>query len=161
MIKVLFVCMGNICRSPTAQGVFRGLVERRGLQHHISTDSAGTIAFHVGNPPDRRAMATAKTRGFDLSDMRARQVSASDFSRFDYVLAMDESNHQDLQRICPDGMEHKLHMFLDFAPQLDEREVPDPYYGGQHGFEHVFDLVEAASAGLIRHIEVQDLVKSD
>lgn len=151
-ISVLFVCMGNICRSPTAQGVFRALVEGEGLEQRIQTDSAGTIAYHVGEPPDRRARETADKRGIDLNDLRARKVVAEDFERFDYVLAMDEDNYRDLLEICPPGMEERLHLFMDFAPQLAEKEVPDPYYGGVAGFDRVFNLVEDASRGLLDHI---------
>lgn len=156
-IKVLFVCMGNICRSPTAQGVFRGLVQKQNLSHLIETDSAGTIDYHIGNMPDRRAQETAKLRGLDLSDLRARQVKRQDFLEFDYLLAMDRDNYQDLRSLCPPGHEHKLYLFLDFAPHIGQREVPDPYYGGQAGFDQVFDLVEQASEGLLRHIRERDL----
>jgi protein-tyrosine phosphatase len=151
-INVLFVCMGNICRSPTAQGVFRALIEREGLAERIRTDSAGTIAYHVGEPPDRRARETAEKRGIDLNDLRARKVEAMDFERFDYVLAMDRDNYRDLKQICPRGMEDRLHMFMDFAPQRQENEVPDPYYGGVAGFDRVFDMVEDASVGLLEDI---------
>jgi protein-tyrosine phosphatase len=152
MIKVLFVCMGNICRSPTAHGVFTKVVEDQLLSDTIKTDSAGTHAYHVGEPPDRRAQAAAKRRGVDLSQLRARKVSPVDFELFDYVLAMDEDNYRELELICPVGYEHKLRLFLDFAPQLNTREVPDPYYGGESGFERVLDLIEAASEGLLEEI---------
>ncbi len=152
MVKVLFVCMGNICRSPTAHGVFRELVRQEGLEDAIQIDSAGTHAYHVGNPPDQRAQATARNRGIDLSDLRARQVNPEDFERFDYVLAMDEENLAILRELCPPGREERLRLFLDFAPQRPEREVPDPYYGGPQGFEHVFDLVEEAARGLLEEI---------
>lgn len=152
MVKVLFVCMGNICRSPTAHGVFRELVRQEGLEDAIQIDSAGTHAYHVGNPPDQRAQATARNRGIDLSDLRARQVNPEDFERFDYVLAMDEENLAILRELCPPGREERLRLFLDFAPQRPEREVPDPYYGGPQGFEHVFDLVEEAARGLLEDI---------
>ena len=155
MIRVLFVCMGNICRSPTAQGVFRHLVEQEGLGRLIATDSAGTIDYHAGRAPDRRARETALKRGLDLSDLRARQAVAKDFEEFDYVLAMDRDNYVDLQRICPSGQESKLHLFLDFAPHLEIREVPDPYYGGPAGFERVFDMVEEAARGLLDDIKAQ------
>lgn len=151
-IRVLFVCMGNICRSPTAHGVFRDLVRREGLEQAIAIDSAGTHSYHVGSPPDRRAQETARARGFDLSDLRARQATAEDFRQFDYVLAMDRDNHQGLASLCPKGLEQRLHLFLDFAPELKISEVPDPYYGGQRGFDQVFDMVEAASQGLLAHI---------
>ncbi len=151
-VKVLFVCMGNICRSPTAHGVFRELVRREGLDREIGIDSAGTHAYHVGNPPDQRAQAMARTRGIDLSDLRARQVEPLDFSVYDYILAMDEENHAILMQQCPPGEEHRVHLFLDFAPEQGVTEVPDPYYGGAQGFEYVFDLVEAASRGLLADI---------
>jgi len=156
-ISVLFVCMGNICRSPTAQGVFRNLVKQRGLSEHILTDSAGTIDYHAGEPPDRRARATAERRGIDLSDLRARKALVKDFERFDYLIAMDRANYSDLLALCPPGFEERLHLFLDFAPQRPEDEVPDPYYGGVAGFDRVFDLVEEASRGLLRHIQERNL----
>jgi len=152
MVKVLFVCMGNICRSPTAHGVFRELVRQEGLTDHIEIDSAGTHAYHVGEPPDGRAMETARRRGVDLSDLRARRAESDDFARFDYVLAMDQDNYHGLSSICPQGMHDKIHMFMDFAPEMRTREVPDPYYGGAKGFEHVLDLVDAAAAGLLAEI---------
>ena len=151
-VKVLFVCMGNICRSPTAHGVFRKLVESQGLADIIVIDSAGTHAYHVGNPPDQRAQQTALYRNLDLSDLRARQTANDDFERFDYLLAMDEDNYSILESSCPAGMEHKLHLFMNFAPELGLREVPDPYYGGDRGFEQVFDMIEAASQGLLDDI---------
>jgi protein-tyrosine phosphatase len=151
-INVLFVCMGNICRSPTAHGVFRALVEREGLADRIVTDSAGTLAYHVGEPPDRRARETAVRRGIDLSDLRARKAVTEDFERFDYLLAMDRENYRELMAICPPGYEDRLFLFLDFAPHRHEEEVPDPYYGGVAGFDRVFDLVEDASKGLLEHI---------
>ena len=157
MVRVLFVCMGNICRSPTAQGVFRGMVEKEGLSHRIATESAGTIDYHIGNAPDRRARETAVKRGLDISDLRARQAVAEDFIEFDYVLAMDRENYADLQAICPEGHEEKLHLFLNFAPDLQLQEVPDPYYGGSAGFERVFDMVEEAAAGLLSRIKERDL----
>ncbi|MEJ2618948.1 MAG: low molecular weight phosphotyrosine protein phosphatase [Candidatus Thiodiazotropha sp.] len=156
-VKVLFVCMGNICRSPTAQGVFRDIVEKSGLDDQIGTDSAGTIDYHAGGKPDRRARETANKRGIDLNDLRARQVTVADFEQFDYVLAMDHSNYEDLKALCPPGEAHRLHLFMDFAPNRTEQEVPDPYYGGAAGFENVFDMVEEASQGLLSHIRQQHL----
>jgi protein-tyrosine phosphatase len=144
--------MGNICRSPTAHGVFRKLVTEQGLDHLIEIDSAGTHAYHVGNPPDRRAQATALRRGVELGDLTARQASREDFETFDYVLAMDQDNYHGLSAICPPGQERKIGLFLDFAPDITAREVPDPYYGGADGFEKVFDMVEAASQGLLADI---------
>ncbi len=151
MTKVLFVCMGNICRSPTAEGVFRHKVQQNNLQDQISIDSAGTHAYHVGNPPDRRAQDAALKRDIDLSQQRARRVSGDDFSEFDYVIAMDESNLDDLLSICPAGYEDRLHLFLAFSDS-ENREVPDPYYGQGRGFEIVLNLVEDASEGLLKHI---------
>ena len=149
--------MGNICRSPTAEGVFRKLVRDEGLEGHILTDSAGTHAYHVGEPPDRRAQATAVNRGIDISDLRARKALASDFAEYDYVLAMDRDNHGILQMICPQGYEDRLKLFLEFAPELPHKEVPDPYYGGDQGFERVFDMVEEASRGLLNDIRQRHL----
>ena len=153
VVRVLFVCMGNICRSPTAQGVFRKLLKQEGLEEIIETDSAGTHAYHAGEPPDRRAQETALRRGIDLSDLRARRVEFEDFSDFEYVLAMDQDNYHSLSQICPRGAERKLMLLMDFAPHLRTREVPDPYYGGKSGFERVFDMVEAASEGLLAEIQ--------
>lgn len=152
MVKVLFVCMGNICRSPTAHGVFRQLVIDEGLLDLVEIDSAGTHAYHVGNPPDSRAQSTANTRGIDLSDLRARQVSEQDFAHYDYVIAMDQENYISLSQQCPRQHVDKIYMFMDFAPEMRTREVPDPYYGGAQGFERVFDLVEAAAQGLLNDI---------
>lgn len=153
MIKVLFVCMGNICRSPTAEGVFRHKVEQLSLENKISIDSAGTHAYHVGSPPDTRAQNAALKRDIDLSSQCARRVSSDDFSEFDYIVAMDESNKDDLLSICPAGYENRVHLFLDFADS-NETEVPDPYYGQGRGFEIVLNLVEDASDGLLRHIHI-------
>jgi protein-tyrosine phosphatase len=149
--------MGNICRSPTAHGVFRSLVVGEALEDVVHIDSAGTHAYHVGNEPDRRAQETARRRGIDLSDLVARRVSEGDFAQFDYVVAMDQDNFVSLSEICPDEHREKIHMFMDFAPQMRTREVPDPYYGGAAGFERVFDLVEAASAGLLEDIRRRHL----
>jgi protein-tyrosine phosphatase len=160
VIHVLFVCMGNICRSPTAQGVFSKLVIEEGLGHQIEIDSAGTHAYHVGELPDPRARATAQRRGIDLSRQRARRAIAEDFERFDYVLAMDEDNHRALLSICPPDRQGRLRLFMDYAPQLDIREVPDPYYGGANGFEAVFDMVEEASRGLLEAIRREHLSTS-
>lgn len=152
MVKVLFVCMGNICRSPTAEGVFRHLVNQAGLSDQIHIDSAGTHAFHIGEPPDHRAQAAARNRNIDLSTQRARKVQSGDFEQFDYILAMDNSNVTELECISEPCQQDKLSLFLDFAVKPDSREVPDPYYGGDRGFEHVLDLVEAASQGLLADI---------
>jgi protein-tyrosine phosphatase len=151
MVRVLFVCMGNICRSPTAEGVFRHKVEQEKLENQISIDSAGTHAYHVGSQPDTRAQQAASKRNIDLSSQRARRVTADDFTNFDFVIAMDESNKDDLLSICPSGFEKRVHLFLDFA-DCKESEVPDPYYGQGRGFEIVLNLVEEASSGLLTHI---------
>jgi protein-tyrosine phosphatase len=149
MIKVLFVCMGNICRSPTAHGVFDALIKKEGLDALIEVDSAGTHAYHVGELPDRRSQQTALRRGLDLDYQRARKVLLKDMEIFDYILAMDESNLQDLMRICPDEHQVKLSLLMSYAPHFGQLEVPDPYYGGDQGFDHVFDMVEEAAKGLL------------
>ena len=158
MVKVLFVCMGNICRSPTAEGVFRHKVSKAGLEEQIHIDSAGTIAYHEGHPPDPRAQKAALKRGVDLSSQRARRVSGEDFEEFDLVIAMDSDNHYELQMICPPGYEDRLHMFLKFAQNTRETEVPDPYYGGSGGFETVLDMIEDAAEGLLQHLQAQKRV---
>ena len=149
--RVLFVCLGNICRSPTAEGVFRQLVKEAGLADAIEVDSAGTGDYHIGEKPDPRACWAASRRGYDLSSLRARQVTAKDFQDFDYVLAMDEQNLRALQRIAaPDGA-HKLKMLTDFCSS-GECGIPDPYIGGPEGFDRVLDIVEEGAQGLLRHI---------
>ena len=149
VIKVLFVCMGNICRSPTAECVARMLAERSGLADQFEFDSAGTHGYHIGNPPDSRTQKVAKERGYDLSGLRARQVNSYDFIRFDRILAMDRDNLALLQQACPVAMRGKLGLFLDFADEQAADEVPDPYYGGAEGFQLVLDLIESASKGLL------------
>ena len=144
--------MGNICRSPTAQGVFRHLVLEAGLHERIEIDSAGTHAYHVGEPPDARAAQAARLRGIEIGDLRARRATAEDFHAFDYVLAMDRDNYRDLSDLCPPGLNNRLRMFMDFAPDAPVREVPDPYYGGPTGFDRVLDLVETAAKGLLEDI---------
>jgi protein-tyrosine phosphatase len=156
-VSVLFVCMGNICRSPTAEGVFLKRLEEANLSHLVEVDSAGTHAYHVDEPPDPRAQRTAAGRGVDLSGLRARRAQAEDFARFDYVLAMDRDNYLCLQDICPVGEEHKLQLFLSYAPHLELDEVPDPYYGGPTGFERVLDMIEAAAEGLLEDIRLRHL----
>jgi protein-tyrosine phosphatase len=155
MVRVLFVCMGNICRSPTAQGVFAHLVESQGLTSLIQIDSAGTHAYHVGEPPDVRATQAAKKRNIELGSQRARRVTGDDFLDFDYVLAMDRNNYDDLISLCPTEHQSKLYLFLEFATGLGEDEVPDPYYGGITGFERVLDMIELASQGLLAEIRPQ------
>jgi protein-tyrosine phosphatase len=152
MVRVLFVCLGNICRSPTAEGVFRQVVRQASLADYIDIDSAGTHAYHIGDPPDRRAQAAAARRGVDLSGLRGRQATPRDIEEFDYVLAMDRENLQNLQAICPSGLEAKLRLFLEFAGERVEREVPDPYFGGESGFDRVLDMIEDAAQGLLADI---------
>ena len=149
MRRVLFVCLGNICRSPTAEAVFRDIASREALDLAVEADSAGTHAYHVGCAPDTRAIAAARRRGIDMRTLRARAVESTDFERFDLLLAMDEQNYRDLMRIAPPGRSDRVRLFLDFAPELERREVPDPYYGGPTGFEDVLDLIEAAARGLL------------
>lgn len=151
-VSVLFVCMGNICRSPTAEGVFRKVVRDAELHDLIIVDSAGTHAYHVNEPPDRRARTAAERRGFPLDDIRARRVSNEDYERFDYILAMDEDNLLILKEGAPDEHRYKVRLFLEFAEASRVMEVPDPYYGGSSGFERVLDLVEEASEGLLEAI---------
>ncbi|MCG8434079.1 MAG: low molecular weight phosphotyrosine protein phosphatase [Gammaproteobacteria bacterium] len=158
MTKVLFVCMGNICRSPTAEGVFRQLVQTEMPELVVKIDSAGTHAYHTGEPPDKRSQRAARLRGIDLSDIRARRVHEGDFVEFDYVLAMDESNFADLHVMCPAEYRSKLRLFMEFASAPNDLNVPDPYYGGANGFERVLDLVESASKGLLK--EVQNFKKN-
>lgn len=152
MVKVLFVCLGNICRSPTAEGVFRKLVQAHGLEQHIFIDSAGTHAYHIGEPPDARAQAAAARRGIDLSGLRGRRAELEDVKEFHYVLAMDRANLAHLRSICAADMTHKVRLFLEFAPHRPEREVPDPYFGGPSGFDRVLDMIEEAAAGLLDDI---------
>ena len=151
-VKILFVCMGNICRSPTAEGVFRHYVKAAGLERRIVIDSAGTGDWHVGAPPDYRACDAAANRGYDLSALRARQVSRKDFAEFDYILAMDHENLRTLTRWCPPEHLHKVKLFTEYCDS-GACAVPDPYGGGPQGFEHVLDLVEAAAQGLLRHLQ--------
>lgn len=153
--SVLFVCMGNICRSPTAEGIFRHMIVEQNIAESFITDSAGTHAYHVGAPPDHRAQEIAESRGIDLSDLKGRKVTISDFDEFDYVLAMDKDNYAILNEMCPSSKKHQLKLFLDFAKDVKFDEVPDPYYGGTGGFEKVFDMLEQASTGLIEHIKLE------
>jgi len=153
--RVLFVCMGNICRSPTVEGVFRALAERELAAHVIEIDSAGTHGYHVGQPPDPRARRAAERRGIDLSALRARRVAPEDFERFDLILAMDPLNVAVLQETCPPEHRARIRLLLEFAPELGREDVPDPYYGGSNGFEYVLDLAEEASADLVSHIRAE------
>lgn len=155
-IKILFVCMGNICRSPTADAVFRHHVNIAGLDHALLVDSAGTHAYHIGNPPDERALRAALQRGYKMHDLRARTVQDEDFVNFDYILAMDKDNLAELNYRCPDRFGHKLALFMKYSPNFSVcTEVADPYYGGNQGFENVLDMVESASQGLLAHIRAQ------
>ncbi len=151
-VRVLFCCMGNICRSPTAEAVFRRYVEQAGLAEHILIDSAGTHDYHIGDAPDARTQRAAMRRGYDMSNLRGRQVEAEDFNRFDYVLAMDEANLSILKHLRPRDVQSHLGLFLEYAEHHREREVPDPYYGGTDGFECVLDMVEDAANGLLQHV---------
>jgi protein-tyrosine phosphatase len=153
MVNVLFVCMGNICRSPMAHGVFQSMLDEAGIAHLVRVDSAGTHAYHVGSPPDIRAQRMAAVHGVDLSGQRARLLEARDFEQFDYVLVMDEDNLENARRICPPDSHDRIRLFLEFAQELDEREVPDPYYGGNDGFERVMDMVRSAAQGLLDELK--------
>jgi protein-tyrosine phosphatase len=152
LASVLFVCMGNICRSPTAEAVLRAQAERAGLRDRLLIESAGIGDWHVGQPPDDRAIAHARRRGYELDRLRARQVGRDDFARFDFILAMDLRNLRDLQSLLPADYTGHLGLLLDFAPMLGLREVPDPYFGSAAGFETVLELTERACAALLAHI---------
>jgi protein-tyrosine phosphatase len=150
--RILFVCMGNICRSPTAEGVFRKLLEEQAPELDVQIDSAGTHGYHMGAPPDPRACRAAERRGIDLRTLRARRVTEQDFEHFELVLAMDEQNLEFLLELCPPDYRSRVRLLMEFAPHLERREVPDPYYGGNTGFERVLDLVEEAAVGLLDHL---------
>jgi len=150
--RVLFVCMGNICRSPTAEGVFRKFLAERAPELDVQVDSAGTHAYHIGQPPDVRAQRAAARRGVDLSTQRARRVTERDFEDFELLLAMDELNRAALLDICPAEYRGRVRLLLEFAPQVGRVDVPDPYYGASNGFEQVLDLVEEAAAGVLAHL---------
>jgi len=152
--------MGNICRSPTAEAVFRHYVENAGLSEQIQVDSAGTHDYHIGDAPDLRAQRAAQQRGYDMSGLRGRRVGEIDFHRFDYVLAMDKANFAILQSLAPPASDTQLRLFLEYAQHHAEREVPDPYYGGADGFERVLDMVEDAAEGLLQHIRQLHLRQS-
>lgn len=152
MIRVLFVCTGNICRSPAAEGVFRSLVSARGLHDRIETDSAGTGAWHEGEPPDQRMQETAAARGFDLSPQRARRVAPDDFTLFDFIVGMDRSHMQRLSALCPTAESHRLSLFLERVPEVGTLDVPDPYYGAGDGFDRVMDMVERGAEALLHEI---------
>ena len=151
-MRILFVCLGNICRSPTAEGVLRTLAAREAPELVLDVDSAGTAGYHVGEPPDPRTREAAVRRGYDLAPLRARIIEPADFERFDLILAMDRENLRVLRRRAPSSAQERVRLFLEFAPDAGLEDVPDPYYGGPNGFEEVLDLVEAATRGLIEHL---------
>jgi len=150
----MFVCMGNICRSPTAHGVFQAIVDEQGLGESIHVDSAGTHSYHIGSSPDSRSQATASLRGIDLSGLRARRFVSADFVEFDYLLGMDQGNIADMHAIRPDDASARLQLMLEYSGKFQQREVPDPYFSNE-GFDLVFDMVDDASHGLLRHIRAQ------
>ena len=151
-MRVLFVCLGNICRSPTAEAVFRQLVTRSPTALEVEVDSAGIGDWHIGEPPDERAQVAARRRGLDMSRIRARQIVHEDFALFDLILAMDRQNLAELRRRAPAQYRARVRLFLEFAPELETHDVPDPYYGGEAGFEEVLDLTEQAARGLLHHL---------
>ncbi len=156
LVNVLFVCLGNICRSPIAQGVFEDLLRRGGLQDEVFVDSAGTGAWHIGEPPDVRGQESAGKRGLDLGGQKARRMTLEDCRRFDYVIAMDRDNYESVFPLCRRS-ETEVRLFLDYAPDVSQEEVPDPYFGGPDGFEHVLDLVEEAARGLLDDVREKHL----
>lgn len=151
--SVLFVCLGNICRSPTAQSVFEAQLAQSPLLGLVQVDSAGTAAYHLGKSPDSRSQAAAKKRGYRLEHLRARQVNRADFDQFDYIVAMDSANLVQLHALAPENTRATLALFLEFAPQTDVSEIPDPYFGDEDGFETVLDLCEQAGEGLLSHLQ--------
>ena len=151
-MRILFVCLGNICRSPTAEAVLRALAAREAPELSVEVESAGTAGYHLGEPPDPRSCAAAARRGYDMRALRARIVEPGDFERFDLILAMDEENLRVLRRRAPTVAHERLRLFLEFAPAGAPQEVPDPYYGGPNGFEEVLDLAETAARGLLDHL---------
>ena len=161
MISVLFICLGNICRSPTAEGIFRGTCQQRGLSGRFRIDSAGTAGWHEGKPPDTRGVQAARRRGVDLSMLRARQVEVADFENFDFILAMDKSNVEDLIGMRPQGFSAHLHRFLEFNQSANSLDIPDPYYGGDEGFELVLDLITGASEGFLDHLIATGRIESN
>lgn len=151
-MKILFVCLGNICRSPSAEAVMRVIAQSEARDLGIEVDSAGTAGYHIGDPPDVRSQEAARRRGYDMSPLRARIVEPDDFERFDLILAMDRENLSVLRQRAPEQLRERVRLFLEFAPDTDVLEVPDPYYGGAKGFEEVLDLIEAATRGLLDHL---------
>ncbi len=157
MVKVLFICLGNICRSPTAEGVFKKLVLKGKLKHKIKIDSVGTGSWHIGNPPDIRSQKAASKRGINISDQRSRLITQKDIIESDYLVAMDIKNITTLKKIVPQEMQNKLFRFLEFAPNPDVLDIPDPYYSGPDGFNLVLDLIQEAAKGLLIHIKANDI----
>lgn len=155
VIKVLFVCTGNICRSPTADGVFADKVSKAGLSDEITVDSCGLSAYHVGELPDPRSREMAQSRGYDLSQIRSRKIKPADYAQFDYILAMDDGHLRDMRRQAPSESQQKIELFLDYHPKLSGQSVPDPYYGGANGFTHVFDMIEETCDRLLTHLRDQ------
>lgn len=158
MIRILFVCLGNICRSPTAEAVFRARANKIGLLPHLQIDSCGTGDWHIGKSPDGRSQRAAATRGYDLSTLTARQLAASDFERFDFILAMDAANLRDIKALRPSDCSAHVARFLDYHPDANQGDVPDPYYGGDQGFDQVLDLIEAAADGLLATLAKNEAV---
>jgi protein-tyrosine phosphatase len=154
--RLLFVCLGNICRSPMAEGVFRRVAQEEGVLDRFEIDSAGLGDWHVGQAPDSRAQAAARTRGIDISAQYARQVTKADFARFDLLIAMDGSNYDELVELAPKSARHKVRRFLDYAPHAGTRDVPDPFFGGREGFDHALDLIEQAARGLLVDVQGSD-----
>ncbi|MBL8519126.1 MAG: low molecular weight phosphotyrosine protein phosphatase [Betaproteobacteria bacterium] len=159
--RVLFVCMGNICRSPTAEGVFRRLVEQSPLRGKVDIDSAGTTGAHAGQAPDPRAIEVAARRGYDLTPLRARQVTPADFEQSDFVIAMDDMNVRYLKGMCPTRLAQRIELLLDYGGEEDEAEVPDPYYGSLQDFEHTLDLIEEGCQGLLEYLADLHLLRGD
>jgi protein-tyrosine phosphatase len=157
--RILFVCMGNICRSPTAEAVFNTLLQRRKLEHLFEVDSAGTHGYHVGEPPDPRTQRAAAARGYDLSQIRARKVAPQDIEYFDLILAMDKANIDNLRRLTVPELYPKIHLLMEFARHYDDEEVPDPYYGLGYGFDMVIDMVEDAAEGLLEKLLASEAVR--
>lgn len=154
--RILFLCLGNICRSPMAEGVFRHLVESKGVAESFYVDSAGMGAWHTGDPPDKRGQQTLRKRGIDISGQRARQVRTADFEHFDLLVGMDQSNREALLGLAPQSQVHKVRLLLEFAPDTGVEDVPDPYYGGASGFDRVYDLIDAGTKGLLASFESLD-----
>ena len=152
-VGVLFVCLGNICRSPTSEGVFRKIVESESLDYDVFVDSAGTANYHQGSPPDPRAIAAASRRGVQIEMLSARQTRQEDFEQFDYVIAMDRQNYEDLRFMAPQDLHSKIYMFSEFTDDRKGHDIPDPYYGRDSGFERVLDMIEDAARGLLEEIK--------